>query len=47
MNQFYKNQRYAYNENLTGQEVSYEEILEILAHRHDIGIGPMGDNDIM
>ena len=38
-------QRYAGSEYLTGQEVSYEEIVEILLHRHSIL--SIGDNDTM
>lgn len=40
----YYNQRYTGSEYLTGQEVSYEEIMEILDHRHSIS--SIGDNDI-
>jgi hypothetical protein len=37
-------QRYTGSEYLTGQEVSYEEIIEVLEHRHDTS--SIGDNDI-
>jgi hypothetical protein len=43
MLEFYGNQRNAYSDGLTGQEVTYEEIIDILAHRHDISL--VGDND--
>ena len=43
MSEYYRNQRNAYSDGLTGQEVTYEEILAIIAHRHDISL--VGDSD--
>ena len=39
-----QNQRKTGSEYLTGQEVSIEEVLDVLKHRHNISF--VGDNDI-